>query len=84
LRQNGEKSAVEMKLENSLESTNQRRYCLGKPHHRRAKQNSAQVYRRVPLVETHSTPHAEPCTCGLTNDAPSIYGRGCTDIEQFL
>jgi hypothetical protein len=72
LRQNGEKSAVEMKLENST------------PRHRRPKQNSAQVYRRVPLVETHSTPHDEPCTCGLTNDAPSIYGRGCTDIEQFL
>jgi hypothetical protein len=30
------------------------------------------------------TPHDEPCTCGSTNDAPSIYGRGCRDIEQFL
>jgi hypothetical protein len=28
--------------------------------------------------------HLFICTCGLTNDAPSIYGRGCTDIEQFL
>jgi hypothetical protein len=30
------------------------------------------------------TPHDVPCTYELKDDAPSIYGRLCRDIEQFL